>query len=644
MRRLGLPFRDVDWTEWDDLLRRVHQPDARGHRRAGRQVHRPARRLPVGDRGAARRRLRQRLQGAASAGSPPTTARRPRVRRAQLERRRRGLHPGRLRRPRHRGQARRDPLRPREPDPDPRPVPRPAVHGHRVPPATWPASRAPTRRSSTRRPPHPVIATMADQARRRRRRARHGRHHAARALPGRRSREGSLVPRGLRRRPYVEERHRHRYEVNNAYRDAAGARPGWSSPAPRRTGGSSSTSSCRATCTRTSSPPRRTRSSGPARPGRTRCSPAWSPPRWPRQGAVAGRALDLGARRAPRDGGPHAGGRRRAGRRCTVRSSETVHDGMVWDVRRDEVDLGGRAAVTREVIDHTGAVGVVVLDDRGPGAAAAAVPAPGAAPTCGSRRPGCSTWRARTRWSRRSASSPRRPTWSPTTGTCWSTSSTPRAAAPRRSAATWPAGCHEVPERRAARARARGARHGAGLGAARRGPRPGARRAACTTRPRSAGSSPRRRAGRRLGDPAAGRRAVAGAVAAGQLRRAGLSSGREGRARRARAGPAARCASGRRPSSRRRLGPELGQPAQRLAGPAPAPRAGRRSRRTARRSRDAAEASTTRPAAAAARRAPGTAGSNPATRKPASVANRSHGVLVVLGLLRQVPAGRRPAP
>src|SRR6185436_2434572 len=27
VRRLNLPFRDVDWTRWDDLLRRVHQPD-----------------------------------------------------------------------------------------------------------------------------------------------------------------------------------------------------------------------------------------------------------------------------------------------------------------------------------------------------------------------------------------------------------------------------------------------------------------------------------------------------------------------------------------------------------------------------------------------------------------------------------------
>ncbi|HWL35239.1 MAG TPA: CTP synthase [Frankiaceae bacterium] len=27
VRRLGLPFRDVDWTDWDKLLRRVHQPE-----------------------------------------------------------------------------------------------------------------------------------------------------------------------------------------------------------------------------------------------------------------------------------------------------------------------------------------------------------------------------------------------------------------------------------------------------------------------------------------------------------------------------------------------------------------------------------------------------------------------------------------
>src|SRR5581483_12410999 len=26
VRRLSLPFRDVDWTDWDRLLKRVHQP------------------------------------------------------------------------------------------------------------------------------------------------------------------------------------------------------------------------------------------------------------------------------------------------------------------------------------------------------------------------------------------------------------------------------------------------------------------------------------------------------------------------------------------------------------------------------------------------------------------------------------------
>jgi 8-oxo-dGTP pyrophosphatase MutT (NUDIX family) len=45
-----------------------------------------------------------------------------------------------------------------------------------------------------------------------------------------------------------------------------------------------------------------------------------------------------------------------------VRSSTIVHHGMVWDVRRDEVELGDGQTVTREVIDHTGAVGVIVLD------------------------------------------------------------------------------------------------------------------------------------------------------------------------------------------------------------------------------------------------------------------------------------------
>ncbi len=57
------------------------QPRAHRRDRAGRQVHRPARRLPLGHRGAARRRLPPRRQGGRSAGWPATSARPRPVRR-----------------------------------------------------------------------------------------------------------------------------------------------------------------------------------------------------------------------------------------------------------------------------------------------------------------------------------------------------------------------------------------------------------------------------------------------------------------------------------------------------------------------------------------------------------------------------------
>ena len=47
-----------------------------------------------------------------------------------------------------------------------------------------------------------------------------------------------------------------------------------------------------------------------------------------------------------------------------VVSTETVFDGKVWDVRRDDVRLEDGQTVTREVLVHTGAVGVVALDER----------------------------------------------------------------------------------------------------------------------------------------------------------------------------------------------------------------------------------------------------------------------------------------
>jgi ADP-ribose pyrophosphatase len=44
--------------------------------------------------------------------------------------------------------------------------------------------------------------------------------------------------------------------------------------------------------------------------------------------------------------------------------SEVVLRGAVWDVRRDEVDLGDGQTVVRELIAHPGAVGIVALDDE----------------------------------------------------------------------------------------------------------------------------------------------------------------------------------------------------------------------------------------------------------------------------------------
>jgi ADP-ribose pyrophosphatase len=47
-----------------------------------------------------------------------------------------------------------------------------------------------------------------------------------------------------------------------------------------------------------------------------------------------------------------------------IRKTEVIHSGVVWDVRADVVDLGDGHTVRREFIVHTGAVGVLALDDQ----------------------------------------------------------------------------------------------------------------------------------------------------------------------------------------------------------------------------------------------------------------------------------------
>ena len=44
--------------------------------------------------------------------------------------------------------------------------------------------------------------------------------------------------------------------------------------------------------------------------------------------------------------------------------SEIAFEGRIWNVARDSVDLGTGEPVVREYLDHTGAVSILVLDDR----------------------------------------------------------------------------------------------------------------------------------------------------------------------------------------------------------------------------------------------------------------------------------------
>lgn len=48
-----------------------------------------------------------------------------------------------------------------------------------------------------------------------------------------------------------------------------------------------------------------------------------------------------------------------------VVASRLLHEGRIWDLRSDDVDLGEAGVVTREWIDHPGAVATIAVDDEG---------------------------------------------------------------------------------------------------------------------------------------------------------------------------------------------------------------------------------------------------------------------------------------
>ena len=270
VRRLNLSFHDVDWTVWGDLLDRVHKPTETVRiALVGKYIDLPDAYLSVTEAlraGGFGNRAKVEIVWVA-ADEVETVGRRP----ARAGRRPGCAGPRRLRGPRSRGQTRRTHLRPDQRHPDP---------GHlclglqcmviEIARVVWPDWRKPTPPSSTPNTADPVIATMADQLDVVAGERDMGGTMRLGSYPAELD-DGSLVAE-IYGGTSVTERHRHRYEVNNAYRDAARDQPDCGCPGCRRTATWSSSSSWTGSCTRSTSRPRRTRSSSPARPGRTRCS------------------------------------------------------------------------------------------------------------------------------------------------------------------------------------------------------------------------------------------------------------------------------------------------------------------------------------------------------------------------------------
>ena len=295
VRRLSLPFRDVDWAEWDELLRRVHQPSKRATiALVGKYVDLPDAYLSVTEAlraaGAANdTHIDIRWVTSDDCEDPEAAAR-------TLDGVDGVLVPGgfgvrgiegKLGAVRH-------------------------AREHRIPTLglclglqcmvidvarNLAGPRRRELRRVRRRHAAPGDLDHGRPARRRRRRARHGRHDAARLLPG--DAAGGLAGRGGVRQHPGRRASPAPLRGRQLLPRPSWRPPAWCSPARRRTAGWSSSSSCRRACTRSSSAPRRTRSSSRGRPARIRCSPVSSRPRSNRASAAQ---AELGAVTLPPDG------------------------------------------------------------------------------------------------------------------------------------------------------------------------------------------------------------------------------------------------------------------------------------------------------------------------------------------------------
>ena len=110
VRELGLPFHDVDWDEWADLLERVHHPKHEVNIAiVGKYIDLPDAYLSVTEPSS--RRLCQLGQGQRQVGCGRSLRNHRRCGRRSRQRRRH-RDPRRLRHPRHRRQDRRSEVRP----------------------------------------------------------------------------------------------------------------------------------------------------------------------------------------------------------------------------------------------------------------------------------------------------------------------------------------------------------------------------------------------------------------------------------------------------------------------------------------------------------------------------------------------------
>ena len=263
VRRLNLPFRDVDWTQWDDLLRRVHHPaEEVTVALVGKYIDLPDAYLSVAEALRAGGFAHEAKVNLLWVPSDECQTREGAARHlADVDA---VCVPGGFGIRGIEGKVGALRVRPDTRHPHASACAWACSAWSSSSPGTWPASLD---ADSTEFDPgciEPVIATMAEQKQFVEGGGRPRRHHAARALPGRP--QGRVAGAGGVRRGQGRGAAPAPLRGQQRLPRARSRRPGWCSPARRRTATWSSSSSCRATCTPTTCHPGAPRAALPSDP------------------------------------------------------------------------------------------------------------------------------------------------------------------------------------------------------------------------------------------------------------------------------------------------------------------------------------------------------------------------------------------